>query len=74
MSRNVKRVMAYIYMPLLLSLAGFLLVFLCLSPYIKAAYSVMSIISGNTAQTSIDETIVPDFKLENTDDEAESIP
>ena len=74
MSRSVKRVMAYVYMPLLLSLIGFLLVFLCMSPYIKAAYSVMSIISENNAQTSIDEAEVPDFKLENTDDETESIP
>ena len=63
--KNVKRILAYIYMPVFLSLIGFLLVFICLSPYISAVYSVMSILSGETTETTVDVSGVPDFKLEN---------
>ena len=64
--KNVKRILAYIYMPVFLSLIGFLLVFICLSPYISAVYSVMSILSGETTETTVDVSGVPDFKLEKS--------
>lgn len=72
--KNVKRILAYIYMPVFLSLIGFLLVFICLSPYISAVYSVMSILSGETTETTVDVSGVPDFKLENAQNQEEEIP
>ena len=72
--KNVKRILAYIYMPVFLSLIGFLLVFICLSPYISAVYSVMSILTGETTETTVDVSGVPDFKLENAQNQEEEIP
>ena len=57
-----------------LSLIGFLLVFICLSPYISAVYSVMSILSGETTETTVDVSGVPDFKLENAQNQEEETP
>lgn len=56
MNRNVKRVMAYICVPLLLSFVGLFIVYICLSPYIKTANSTMSILTNDSSKEVVDDT------------------
>lgn len=46
MKKSVKRIMAYIYMPLFFSIIGISIVIIALSPYIKTAYSLMNIFTA----------------------------
>lgn len=77
MNRNVKRVMAYICVPLLLSLVGFFIVYICLSPYIKTAGTVVSILTDDSNDVVDDtqtETIaLDDYKESETETQPESI-
>lgn len=70
MKRKLRRVMAYVYMPLLLSLIGFLIVMFCFSPYIKTAYSLMSIFSKSTGESVVDDKKTLELAYEYTDEDA----
>ncbi len=78
MSRRFKRVMAYVYMPLLLSLVSFLIVYICLLPYIGMVSSAFSLLSGNNSDTalstSIEEQTFFEWKNEDEGRQPESIP
>lgn len=70
--------MAYVYMPLLLSLVSFFIVYICLLPYISIVSSTFSLLSGDNGETalntSVEEQTFFEWNDEDEDGQPESIP
>ena len=78
MNKTFKRVMAYVCVPLFLSIVGIVIVYFCLSPYIKSAGSTISLLTtdGETVVGDENTDLVPeDYNTEETKEtQPESIP
>lgn len=75
MNKTFKRVMAYVCVPLFLSIVGIVIVYICLSPYIKTVGSVMSLLTVNS-ESVVDDGQKEDLVSEdyNTDETKEKQP